>query len=427
MVYKCENCGRALEYNPELRLFECRGCESLFSIEQVSVEEQRKEEKYSESRDMTTIPAEEDANVSPEDETMECDICACSSCGAELFVSRVEAATFCPYCGQPSIVFERISKQMKPKYIIPFCVSKEQVVDAVRDTFKERFLISKSVCDFKVENIKGVYLPFWVFDVFTTTSVIFDEDDGNNYLNHHFVKGEALLRGICSSASNQVSDDYTQMLMPYDVRCLKEFDAAYLSGYYADIYNVNIDMALKRAINFSKALCTEALIEKVLQDNGIKREGKSFNLERKIKKEFEHKEIVHDCCFEHDVRSREYALLPVWFLSFQYKKKPHTILVNGQTGKIVGTLPVDKLRFALLLLALWIVFTGIILGVLFLIDMLFISRAYIGASIFGITFVVVSFVFFVRSFKPLRTHNKKLKKTNNSLIFEYSKSKGERG
>lgn len=68
------------------------------------------------------------------------------------------------------------------------------------------------------------------------------------------------------------------------------------------------------------------------------------------------------------------------------------------------------MRFTLLLLALWIVFTGIILGVLFLIDMLFIPRVYIGASFLCITFVVISFIVFVRSFKPLRTHNKKLKK-----------------
>ena len=45
MVYKCENCGRALEYNPELRLLECKSCGSLFAVEQVSVEEQEKEEE----------------------------------------------------------------------------------------------------------------------------------------------------------------------------------------------------------------------------------------------------------------------------------------------------------------------------------------------------------------------------------------------
>jgi hypothetical protein len=38
----------------------------------------------------------------------------------------------------------------------------------------------------------------------------------------------------------------------------------------------------------------------------------------------------------------KYALYPVWMLSATYKGKPYTFAMNGQTGKLVGDLPMDK-------------------------------------------------------------------------------------
>jgi hypothetical protein len=37
-----------------------------------------------------------------------------------------------------------------------------------------------------------------------------------------------------------------------------------------------------------------------------------------------------------------YALLPVWLLNTVYKGKTYTFAMNGQTGKFVGNLPIDK-------------------------------------------------------------------------------------
>ena len=36
-----------------------------------------------------------------------------------------------------------------------------------------------------------------------------------------------------------------------------------------------------------------------------------------------------------------YALAPVWILTTRYEDKPYTFMMNGQTGKFVGTLPYD--------------------------------------------------------------------------------------
>ena len=51
---------------------------------------------------------------------------------------------------------------------------------------------------------------------------------------------------------------------------------------------------------------------------------------------------VTDYKTQHNVHKVDYALLPAWFITFRYKNEPYTILVNGQTGKVVGSVPVDK-------------------------------------------------------------------------------------
>ena len=46
-----------------------------------------------------------------------------------------------------------------------------------------------------------------------------------------------------------------------------------------------------------------------------------------------------------------YAMVPVWILTTRYKDEPYTFMMNGQTGEVVGSLPIDesKLRKRLLI------------------------------------------------------------------------------
>ncbi len=66
------------------------------------------------------------------EEIMECTIYSCTACGAELMVNEVETSTFCSYCGQPTIVFDRVTSTKKPQYILPFMVTKEEAVNLIR-------------------------------------------------------------------------------------------------------------------------------------------------------------------------------------------------------------------------------------------------------------------------------------------------------
>ncbi|MFR0795880.1 MAG: hypothetical protein ACLSHG_05685 [Oscillospiraceae bacterium] len=65
---------------------------------------------------------------------------SCPSCGAELICDQSTAATACPYCGNPAIVPGQFSGALRPDYILPFRLSKDDAVQALRAHYKGKAL-----------------------------------------------------------------------------------------------------------------------------------------------------------------------------------------------------------------------------------------------------------------------------------------------
>lgn len=59
----------------------------------------------------------------------------------------------------------------------------------------------------------------------------------------------------------------------------------------------------------------------------------------------------NDCAFVKGASNVHYAMVPVWILTTRYKDEPYTFMMNGQTGEVVGSLPIDegKLRNRMLI------------------------------------------------------------------------------
>ena len=161
MIYKCTNCDAALKYNPATRLLECDNCCSVFKVEDMTPYVEEEASFKTQSNDSGLYQ-----DASDDNEMMDCNIYSCTSCGAELAINGVEASTFCAYCGQPTIVFSRVSQQMKPSYIIPFQFERDQAEGAIREKLRKGFFIPKEIKNFEVERLRGIYIPFWMFDMY---------------------------------------------------------------------------------------------------------------------------------------------------------------------------------------------------------------------------------------------------------------------
>ena len=66
----------------------------------------------------------------------------------------------------------------------------------------------------------------------------------------------------------------------------------------------------------------------------------------------------------------KYALYPVWLLNTSWNGRKYTFAMNGQTGRLVGDLPLDKSAYTRWLLGLTGVFSAVAFAVSYLIWLL---------------------------------------------------------
>ena len=218
----------------------------------------------------------------------------CAHCGAEIITSDTEVSTFCVYCGNPAINFSRIKKEYKPDGLIPFQITKEQAIAKIKEKFLSNPFIPKEVKSKAVpDNIRGIYVPYWIVNTrFTEASYIQAEvNNGEKIVTKYYQRvGTCNFRNIPIDGSNILIDEVSARLEPFYFAEAKEFDEDYLNGFYSN----TSDMTYKNLQNAVAARCHELSL---------------------------------------------YMMMPVWFFTFIYNKEPHTILINGQSGKVVGTMP----------------------------------------------------------------------------------------
>ncbi len=271
-------------------------------------------------------------------ETMEGNIYTCTSCGAELFINGVETATYCAYCGQPTVVFSRVSEELRPERIIPFSIQREQAVAVIRDKLSHGFFVPKAIKNFEVERVRGIYIPYFLFDAHyydyqkLKGTVKYEQSSRTEF----FVReAECEFRNLTCDASKMLNDETSQRLEPYNLNELRPFEIGYLSGFYADRYDMN-ERTLKNVV---RVRCKE------LFDNEMKMDTMAESV----------RIVSSQPKFE--LKKAQYVLLPAWFMTFRYKNEPYTILVNGQTAKVVGAVPFTKDKLIAVFVAIAVVAT----------------------------------------------------------------------
>lgn len=329
MVVKCPNCDAALLYNPASGKMECLYCQNEYEVEEVSAAKEEIEEAVEETMYVEEALRDDDL------ETMECNVYACTSCGAELAVNGVESSTFCAYCGQPTVIFSRVSATKKPKYIIPFSVTKEEAVDRMRKELLKGFFVPRNFRKFEIEKVRGIYIPYWIYDInyegrFCFRGEVPKKIGKGTEIKYFYREAKSYFHNIALDASLQLNDDTSRRLEPYDLSGLKEFDMSYLSGFYADCYDLKKEKAEEMAITRGQDMYLRELLGTIPATN--------------IR--------IFDDKFHHQIKRTDYVMFPAWFLTLRYRGESYTILTNGQNGKVIGAIPYDKIKAVILTIIL---------------------------------------------------------------------------
>ena len=333
MATLCKNCSHALVFDPATQKLFCSSCGSSYRPEDIEAESK-------EYRQDLRAESMEKIYDTKDKDLMDCYVYSCSECGGEIIINGSEASTTCVYCGNPNVVFSRIAKQKCPEFVLPFSITKEQAIDRVRKKLKKGIFIPKEIKNFSIDCIRGIYIPFWIINAEYTNAVVIQGQvkSGKNSVTRYFGRaGRMRLNNLPIDASQALSDESSSKLEPFDLKMLKPFDEDYLAGFYSNASDVTYSDLKFSTLNRAK----EYFEEEAMAD---------VHASRKMVISSQPSLKIHN--------NMVYAMLPAWFITFKYKGKPNTILVNGDNGKVVCALPWNKGLFYSLLFTVGAVFTS---------------------------------------------------------------------
>ena len=354
--YQCPACTGPLHFEGSSGKLECEYCGSAFDVAEIEAMFEEKEEKAAEAMEKGASWSDEEAAGMK--------TYTCPSCGAEILCDETTAATACVYCGNPTVVPGQFSGGLKPDYVVPFKLDKEQAEAALKGFYKgKKFLPTAFSSENHISEIKGVYVPFWLSSGHVSCSANYDASNSRHYTQgdykvtetmHYKVHraGEFDFEKIPTDASTKMPDGHMDSIEPYDYSELKPFSTAYLPGFLAEKYDVTREESKGRVLERVKGSASDLLRETVTSYDSVSEQSCNVQMEQ---------------------GETSYALMPAWMLHTKYREKDYLFAMNGQTGKLVGDLPVSKGKFAawfagiaiplMVILALFELHVGVIVGV----------------------------------------------------------------
>lgn len=330
---KCQNCGGTLAYDPSTGGLICNFCGSRTQI--------------------NTIPAAPGLGYSLQDLSnlagrlvqSSAKQIVCGTCGGKFIADSSSISGLCPYCGSNSITLSTATNGViEPTGVIPFAVTKEQAQEIFKQWIRRRRLAPMDIAkNAQITDLVGVYVPYWVFncDTYTPYSGKFGRTYGSgddSYTKYHKSSGvcQMPVRDLTLVATGRLQkDSFWRSVSRFNMNFMKRYDPNLLAGFWSESYTVDGIAAWQTAM------------------------ARIYDMIRGRIKSMEAADVISRLDMQPgatNVRAK-YVLAPVWITSFDYHGTIYRVLVNGQTGDIVGTWPKSFKRFFMIL--------GIVAGAIF--------------------------------------------------------------
>ena len=189
--------------------------------------------------------------------------------------------------------------------------------------------------EFRTESVlkkmKGIYVPFWLHSFDSDSKALLycenvtshrsgDDKVIEHYMYHVTVEAKGSFKDIPTDGLKHLDNALMDAIEPFNYNKLVEFSPAYMAGYYAEEYNENDKVTRTRATERAK----QTMSSKMEQEAGI----------YAVKRVLSYDENLSEV-------NAKYAMLPVWLLNVTYKGKEYLYAINGETGKVVGKLPIS--------------------------------------------------------------------------------------
>jgi len=329
--FPCSQCGADLEFAPGTAALVCPHCGTE---NQIGGEAER------------AAVAESDygaalAELAAGEPTCETLAVKCSSCGAESALPPNVTADKCPFCGA-GIVAEKASRKLiRPQYLLPFHVTREQTLDVLRKWISSRWFAPNALRQSaETGRLAGIYMPVWTFNSDTTS--LYEGQRGDDYWEtEHYtthVQGKMVSRtrqvrktrwrhasgcvqrsfaNLLIRASNSLPEDRFHGLEPWDLENLTPYNEEYLAGFVCESYQIDLPAAFDHA----REDMVEPIRQTIREDIGGDHQRISYVSTQYSNITFKH------------------ILLPVWLSAYQYDGQSYRFMVNARTGEVHGERP----------------------------------------------------------------------------------------
>lgn len=347
-LFPCPGCNAQLHFNPQRQQLECEHCGTQVAIEK-GADQIRENDLH---RQMS---ASADPSVTIEQLTYKC-----NRCGSETAFASETPTFICAYCNfkvvNPVAYKTRI---IQPSGIIPFVVDRQQSVSIFKTWLGKGFWAPRDLTEFaRQDSLHGMYLPFWTYDAQTLShwsgyggryywETEWYTDAQGKRQTRQVQRTEWIYRSgaydhffddILIGGATELSQQEYESIFPFNLGEMVNFDARYLSGWQADVYDVSVGDGYNKA---------EAMMQQAIHNA-------CANLCRiDTYRDLDVNTSYSDQTYKH-------VLLPLWICSYLYKNKKYHFLINGQTGKIYGKKPVSTGKVVLTVLLVLLVVLAIV-------------------------------------------------------------------
>lgn len=320
-MYKCPGCGAQLRFDPKTQMMLCDHCLTSLSPE---------------SEELThlnqSIGQDAVGQVPGQEGKIQTIVYTCPNCGGTILSTDETAATFCNYCGSSVLLEGRLEVEDAPDVIIPFKMDKNDCKEAYKRLLKKAlFTPSYMKKDTEIEKFRGIYMPYWIYS-FTAQGETYGDGSTSHrsgdyiitehYRVHRYIQSS--YDGLSYDASSDFSDVMSEAIAPFSAVRALPFRPSYMSGFYADVSDVDRDVYEGDAASVAKDyMAGETANHRDYSSHGVT----SYEVRKSI-----------------PIASlpQRKGYFPVWFLAnrIQGKDRIAYAVVNGETGKIAADLPI---------------------------------------------------------------------------------------
>ena len=352
--YPCSGCGADLVFDPQAGAMKCPYCGNVEAVPAPPGGDNTVEERDYEA--YLRPSAERLARLTPAALQV-----PCSGCGAVVTFEPPDVAGLCPFCGAKIVAQPQAADPLvAPEGVLPFKVPQKQATAAISQWVRTRWFAPNALKHQARQGaLSGVYLPFWTYDA-QTHSRYTGQRGEHYYETEHYTdsQGRRQTRQVRKTrwypASGHVSRHFNDILIagteslppkrldalePWDLQDLVPYEPAYLSGYKAQRYQVE----LPRGFEMAKTVMATVIENDVRRDIGGDEQR------------------VHSIHTRYEYITFKHLLLPVWISAYRFRNKVYQVMVNARTAEVQGDRPYSVWKITGAILAALIVLLTIYL------------------------------------------------------------------